>query len=93
MIFRRMDSGGGTRHEPDPDLIWLACRTRPGRVRRDFSQLAALTGTPASPPELSKAARTPQRPYQHPRHQAPRHRESSLTPAQRLKGKFPDRCW
>ena len=30
-------------------------RLTPGRVRRDFARLAALAGTPASPPKPSKA--------------------------------------
>jgi hypothetical protein len=30
-------------------------RLSPGRVRRDYARLAALAGTPASPPKRSKA--------------------------------------
>jgi len=43
----------------------------PGRVRRDFSRLAALTGTPASPPKPSKAG--PGRPKGRHSTPAPRH--------------------
>jgi hypothetical protein len=43
----------------------------PGRVRRDFSRLAALAGTPASPPKPSKAG--PGRPKGRRSTPAPRH--------------------
>jgi hypothetical protein len=43
----------------------------PGRVRRDFSRLAALAGTPASPPKPSKAG--PGRPKGRHSTPAPRH--------------------
>lgn len=54
---------------PDLDLIWRAYLHRfdiehtaasHGRVRRYFSRLATLAGTPASPPKPSKAG--PERP-------------------------------
>ncbi len=46
-------------------------RLTPGRVRRDFSRLLLLTGTPASPPKPSKAG--PGRPKGRTNGPAPRH--------------------
>lgn len=46
-------------------------RLTPGRVRRDFARLAALAGTPASPPKPSKAG--PGRPKGRRSTPAPRH--------------------
>ena len=67
----RSDAGGARRRR-------RGCRRRrkpgtltPGRVRRDFGRLAALAGTPASPPKPSRAG--PGRPKGRTSTPAPRH--------------------